>query len=244
MSSAAGAGTAVIDVTDASFQSDVLDRSMHQAVIVDLWAPWCGPCRTLGPMLEEIVGATDGKAVLAKVNVDENPAVSQAFRVQSIPAVYAVVDGQVVDGFMGAIGRHEIQAFVDRLVPSAEADMIAGLIAARDELGLRAVLESDPGNETVILAVAEMLVERGDTEEALALLERVPETDDVRRVKAEARLGTVTPVDDFDAELTDLLDRVKSDDDARQRFVDILELMGPNDPRTAAYRKQLTARLF
>jgi putative thioredoxin len=244
MSSGVGGGSAVIDVTDATFQAEVLDRSMRQAVVVDLWAPWCGPCRTLGPMLEEIVAATGGKAVLAKVNVDENPAVSQAFRVQSIPAVYAVVDGQVVDGFMGAIGRHEIQAFVDRLAPSAEAEMISGLIAARDELGLRSVLEADPGNEAVIVALAEILVERGDTTEALALLERVPETDDVRRVKAEARLGTVTPADDYDAELTGLLDRVKGDDEARQRFVDILELMGPNDPRTAGYRKQLTARLF
>jgi putative thioredoxin len=89
-----------------------------------------------------------------------------------------------------------------------------------------------------------MLVERAETAEALALLERVPETDEVRRVKAEARLGTVTPADDYDAELSDLLERVKGDDEARQRFVDILELMGPNDPRTASYRKQLTARLF
>ncbi|MEY2974290.1 MAG: hypothetical protein RIR49_710 [Actinomycetota bacterium] len=244
MSSGTGSGAAVIDVTDATFQAEVLDRSMRQAVVVDLWAPWCGPCRTLGPMLEEIVATTGGKAVLAKVNVDENPAVSQAFRVQSIPAVYAVVEGQVVDGFMGAIGRHEIQEFVDRLVPSAESEMILGLIAARDELGLRAVLETDPGNEAVIVALSEMLVERGETTEALALLERVPESDEVRRVKAEARLGTVAPSDDFDVELTDLLERVKGDDEARQRFVDILELMGPNDPRTATYRKQLTARLF
>jgi putative thioredoxin len=234
----------VIDVTDADFETEVLQRSQTQAVVVDLWAPWCGPCRTLGPLLEEVIGATDGAVVLAKVNVDENPAIARAFQVQSIPAVYAVSGGQVVDGFVGAQGRAEVQAFVDRLGPNAEQEMVNGLIEARDELGLRAVLETDPGNERVIVTLAEMLVERGETAEALALLERVPETDDVRRVKAEARLGTVTPDDDYDAELTDLLDRVKGDDEARQRFVDILELMGPNDPRTAAYRRQLTARLF
>lgn len=234
----------VIDVTDADFETEVLARSQHQAVVVDLWAPWCGPCRTLGPLLEEVIAATGGAVVLAKVNVDENPAVSRAFQVQSIPAVYAVRDGQVVDGFLGAQGRAEVQAFVDRLGPNAESELIAGLIETRDELGLRAVLETDPGNERVIVTVAEMLVERGETDEALALLERVPETDDVRRVKAEARLGTVAPADDYDDELTELLERVKGDDDARQRFVDILELMGPNDPRTSAYRRQLTARLF
>ena len=234
----------VFDVTDADFEAQVLERSQHQAVVVDLWAPWCGPCQTLGPLLEEVIGSTGGTVVLAKVNVDENPAVARAFQVQSIPAVYAVQGGQVVDGFLGAQGRAEVQAFVDRLAPNAEDEMVSGLIANRDELGLRAVLETDPGNEAVIVTLAEILVERGETQEALALLERVPETDDVRRVKAEARLGTVAPSDDYDTELVDLLERVKGDDEARQRFVDILELMGPDDPRTAAYRRQLTARLF
>jgi putative thioredoxin len=244
MSESGAPSPAVFDVTDADFETEVLTRSQHQAVVVDLWAPWCGPCRTLGPLLEEVIAATGGAVVLAKVNVDENPAVARAFQVQSIPAVYAVRDGQVVDGFLGAQGRAEVQAFVDRLGPNAGSELISGLIEARDELGLRAVLETDPGNERVIVTLAELLVERGETDEALALLERVPESDDVRRVKAEARLGTVAPADDYDAELTELLERVKGDDDARQRFVDILELMGPNDPRTSAYRRQLTARLF
>ncbi|MEC8018884.1 MAG: tetratricopeptide repeat protein, partial [Actinomycetota bacterium] len=109
---------------------------------------------------------------------------------------------------------------------------------------LRAVLESDPSNEAAIIALADILVQRDAAEEALALLERIPETDDARRIKAAARVGSVPPDDDFDQELTSLLNQVKVDDEARQRFVDILELMGPDDPRTAAYRKQLTARLF
>ena len=87
-----------IDVTDATFQTEVIERSKSAAVVVDLWAEWCGPCRTLGPILEKTTDATDGEVVLVKVNVDENPQISQAFQVQSIPAVYALKDGQVVDG--------------------------------------------------------------------------------------------------------------------------------------------------
>ena len=232
-----------IDVTDATFQTDVVDRSHQAVVIVDLWAPWCGPCRTLTPILEKTVGETDGKAVLAKVNIDENPAVSQAFRVQSIPAVYALKDGQVVDGFMGAVPEHEVRQFVERLLPTEADQQLAAMIAMGDEGSLRAVLEVDPANEDAIVGLAELLIVRGENEEALALLSRIPESDRTRPLAAKARVGFV-PDDDHDATLTGLLDRVKDDDEARQQFVDILELMGPNDPRTAQYRKQLTQRLF
>ena len=109
----------MIDVTDATFQAEVVDRSMRSVVIVDLWAPWCGPCRTLGPTIEKIVDETNGKAVLTKVNVDENPAISQAFRVQSIPAVYALKGGQIVDGFMemAAASREHAVAEIRTAVP-------------------------------------------------------------------------------------------------------------------------------
>ena len=119
-----------IDVTDATFQTEVVDRSMSNVVVVDLWAPWCGPCKTLGPIIEKVVGATDGKAVLVKINVDENPAISQAFRVQSIPAVYALKDGQVVDGFMGAYPSTRSREFVERLLPT-EAERHARLADRR-----------------------------------------------------------------------------------------------------------------
>jgi putative thioredoxin len=232
-----------IDVTDATFQTDVIDRSMTTPVVVDLWAEWCGPCRMLTPTLEKVVGETDGKVVLVKVNVDENPAISQAFRVQSIPAVYALKDGQVIDGFMGAIGEHDVRDFVNRLMPTAQETAISALLAAGDEASLRRALELEPASEDVIVALAELLVLQGDSEEALALLGRIPETDRTRHIAAMARVG-IEPDDDHDATLTALLDRVKDDDDARQQFVDILELMGPDDPRTASYRKQLTSRLF
>src|SRR5947208_10711545 len=93
----------MIDVTDSSFEQDVLERSKQVPVVVDLWAPWCGPCRTLGPIIEKVVDATEGKVELVKVNVDENPRVLSTFQVQSIPAVYAIKDGKVVDGFVGRV---------------------------------------------------------------------------------------------------------------------------------------------
>ncbi|HWL44101.1 MAG TPA: tetratricopeptide repeat protein [Ilumatobacter sp.] len=235
-----------LDVTDASFQADVLERSMTTPVVIDLWAEWCGPCKTLGPILEQVIGETNGQVVLAKVDVDSNPAIGQAFRVQSIPAVFAMVGGQIVDGFTGAVGEREVRDFVARLLPSEEQLAVADLIAAGDEASLRVALNIDPANEDAIVALATLLVERGDegdTEAALALLERIPESDRTRQVAARARLGT-TPDDDHDATLTTLLDRVKDDDEARQQFVDILELMGPHDPRTAQYRKLLSQRLF
>ena len=234
---------AAIDVTDATFESDVVEKSKTVPVVVDLWAPWCGPCRTLGPTIEKVVDATDGEVALVKVNVDENPAISQAFRVQSIPAVYALRDGQVVDGFVGAYPEHEVQRFVDSLLPTAVESEVAQLVDLGDEDSLRQALAIEPGNEDAIVALGELLVDRGDGDEALALLERIPESERTRRVAAAARLGDA-PSDDYDAKLDELLERVKIDDDARQAFVDILELMGPDDPRTADYRRRLTAQLY
>ena len=232
-----------IDVTDATFQAEVVERSAHTAVVVDLWAPWCGPCKTLGPILEKVVAETAGKVVMVKVDIDQNPGIAQAFRVQSIPMVVAFKGGQPVDAFMGAQGEAEVRAFVQKLLPTDEENTIADLIAAGDESSLRQVLELEPGNAEAIVALADLLVDAGQPDEALALLGRIPETDETRVVAAKARVD-FAPDDDHDQTLTELLDRVKTDDDARQQFVDILELMGPSDPRTASYRKQLTARLF
>ena len=232
------------DVTDATFQTAVLDRSNEVPVVVDLWAPWCGPCQQLGPILEKVVGATEGKVELVKVNTDENPQISQAFQVQSIPAVYAIKDGAVVDNFIGAQGEAAVQAFVDGLLPGEAEDQVATLLAAGDDASLQQALELAPDDERVVVAQADRWVTEGRTEEALELLTRIPDTPEARRVAARARTGDAPA----DAELTErldgLLDRVKGDDEARQEFVDLLELLGPDDPRTADYRRQLSARLF
>ena len=229
------------DVTDATFEQDVLQRSHQVPVVVDLWASWCGPCVTLGPILEKVVGETGGAVELAKVDVDANPGVAAQFRVQSIPAVFALKDGQVVDQFIGALPESQVRQFVEGLAPArSEADL---LVDKGDEASLRSALALEVDHPGAVLALAQLLAERGDGEEALGLLARVPETAEVRRVAALARVGAEAP-GDAAGELDGLLDRVKDDDGARQRFVDLLEMLGPDDPRTAQYRKALTARLF
>jgi putative thioredoxin len=234
----------MIDVTDATFEQAVLVRSRQVPVVVDLWAPWCGPCTTLGPMLERAVAATDGTVELAKVNVDENPQISASFKVQSIPAVFALRDGAVVDGFVGAVPEAQVQLFIDRLSPPpSEADE---LVASGDEASLRRALELEPDHVGAVTGLARVLLDRRDAEGALELLARVPETPDVRALAAEARLlgNDVDLGSDVSGLLDSLLDRVRDDEAARREFVDVLETLGPDDPRTNRYRKALAARLF
>ncbi|HUB70488.1 MAG TPA: tetratricopeptide repeat protein [Acidimicrobiales bacterium] len=239
--------TVAIDVTDATFEADVLERSMEVPVVVDLWAAWCGPCRTLGPVLDKVVAERNGEVVLAKVDVDSNPRAAASFQVQSIPAVYALRNKRVVSGFIGAQPESAIRSWLDEVAPApSEVDM---LVTAGDEASLRKALELEPGNEKVIASLAGLLVERGDgasKKEALQLLARVPETPDVRYLLALARVGEeASGGDEFVTEkLDELLDRVKADPAARQEYLDLLEVMGPDDPRVPEYRKALTSRLF
>ena len=244
-----------MDVTDATFQTEVLDRSAQVPVVVDLWAPWCGPCTQLGPILEKVVGETGGRVILATVNVDENPGIAQAFQAQSIPAVHAFVDGRPADSFMGAQGEPFVRDFVNRLLPAEEASELEPLpaekpselerlLAAGDEASLRSALEAESDHPEATVALAALLVERDgpdDRDEALALIARIPETPETRHLAALAR---TEPIDDVEGRLGELLASVKSDDEARQTYVDLLDILGPDDPRTAEWRRRLTSALF
>ena len=183
------------DVTDQTFTTDVIERSKTVPVVVDLWAEWCGPCRTLTPILEKVIGETRGLVELAKVNVDENPQISQAFQVQSIPAVYALKDGQVVDGFMGAQPEAQVVEFVQRLLDGATPP-------------------EDSGAET----------EPEEPEE-----EAEPWPD---------------PPADLEDQLVALLADVKADDAARERYLELLELFHPEDPRINTFRRRLATTLY
>jgi putative thioredoxin len=232
------------DVTDATFERDVLERSTQVPVVVDLWAEWCGPCRTLGPILERVVGETGGQVDLVKIDVDTNPRAAATFQVQSIPAVFALEDRKIVDSFIGALPEAKVREFVSRLAP-ASASPADELVAVGDEESLRAALDLAPDHQAAVLGLAELLAERGEGDDALALLARIPESPEWRRVAALARVGPEAETNgDVSARLDDLLERVKGDDAARQEFVDLLELLGPEDPRTPEYRRALTSRLY
>ncbi|HUW01451.1 MAG TPA: tetratricopeptide repeat protein [Acidimicrobiales bacterium] len=235
-----------IDVTDATFQTEVIERSDAVPVVVDLWAPWCGPCVQLGPIIEKVVDDTEGAVVLVKVNVDENPQISQAFQVQGIPAVFALKDQKVVDTFVGARPEADVKAFVDGLLPTAEDIEIGALMAIADEASFRKVLELRPDHHDASVALAEVLVGSDRADEALEVLARIPETAETRRVAALARTGGADAVDtgDVAARLESLLSQVKNDDEARQEFVDLLEVLGAEDERTAEFRKKLTSALY
>jgi len=221
----------MVDVTEATFETEIVAKSHEVPVVVDLWADWCGPCKTLAPILEKVIDETDGQVVLAKVDVDANPRLSQSFNVQGIPAVFAIKDGKIAGQFTGAQPEHVVRQFVESLLPSADEQLVADLMDAGDEL----------------------LVAEGRSDEALATLAKIPETAETRRVAALARVGADGdagsaaadgPLADVEATLATLLPQVKADDDARQQYLDLLELMGPDDPRTADYRKQLSRQLF
>ena len=235
----------MVDVTDATFQTAVVERSATVPVVVDLWAEWCGPCKTLGPIIEKVVAETEGKVELAKVDVDSNPQIASAFQAQSIPAVHAVVGGKVVDSFIGAQPESAVREFVGKLSASPEDQEVDRLVALGDEASLRAALEIRPDAEAAVVALAELLVERGGTDEATELLGRIPETPEVRRVAALARTGGVPGGGDAEVEekLAGLLETVKDDDHARQQFVDLLEVLADDEAR-AGWRRQLSARIF
>jgi putative thioredoxin len=182
---AAAAPDLVKDGSDKAFTADVIEASRETPVIVDFWAPWCGPCKTLGPMLERAVRAAKGKVRMVKINIDENPGVAGQLGVKSIPAVYAFDKGRPVDGFTGAVAESQIKLFVDRLAGAgAEADIEALLDQAAESLELADMggaaqsyalaLQMDPFNTKAIAGMARVYLASGEPNQARAVLEMVP----------------------------------------------------------------------
>ena len=236
-----------IDVTDATFPTEVVERSKQVPVVVDLWAEWCGPCKTLGPILEKVIDETGGKVVLAKVDVDTNRQTAAAFQVQGIPAVYALKDGKVVDGFVGAQPEANVREFVAGLLPTEAEDAVASLLAAGDEASLRQALDARARarerrasrSPSCSCGAAPTRTRRRRWRSSSASPSR-PTRGASRRWPASASTPTTTSP----TSSTACCPASRTTTTARQRFVDLLEVMGPDDPRTAAYRKRLTAQLF
>jgi putative thioredoxin len=178
--------TLVKDTTTADFRQDVIAESARQPVLVDFWAPWCGPCKQLTPVLEKAVRAAGGKVKLVKMNIDEHPQIAGQLGVQSIPAVIAFTRGQPVDGFMGALPEGQVKGFIERLVgpvgPSPVEDMLAeadALAAERDAAGAAelyaAVLAQDPENAAAIASLAKLHLDLGDLDGAKRFLAMAPQ---------------------------------------------------------------------
>jgi putative thioredoxin len=177
------AAAPVADVTTANFMAEVVDGSFDRPVIVDFWAPWCGPCKQLGPILEKVVRGANGAVRMVKLNIDENPEIAQQMRIQSIPAVYAFKDGRPVDGFVGALPESQVRQFVERLggaavgpSPIEQAMAMAKEAAQRGDhasaMGIYSqILQRESDNPEALAGMARALIARGETGEARELLD-------------------------------------------------------------------------
>ncbi len=251
----------ISDVTEASFEADVVERSRELPVVVDFWAEWCGPCRQLGPALEDAVGKRGGRVELAKVDVDSNQNLAASFGVQGIPAVKAFRDGEVVSEFTGAIPPARIELFLDSLVPSPADE----LVAAGDEASLREALKLDPGHGAAAASLGRILLGRGDTGEALELLEPLRGDFLAEGLAARARLsrsnGDLEPdprlatafsawdAGDFETALETLQELIAEADDAERRdlireaMVGIFAELGADHELAREHRRRLAAAL-
>jgi putative thioredoxin len=265
-------GAAVVDVTEATFQAEVLDRSFQVPVVLDLWAEWCGPCKQLSPVLERLATEGAGSWVLAKIDVDANPALAQGLRVQGIPAVKAVWQGQLVAEFTGAIPEEQAREFVTELVAAttggalpagaegedaaeaedprldeAEAALDRGDLAAA-EAAYRSILDAEPDHPVAGLALRQVQLFRRAEEagpDALAAAEAAPDDVAAQTRAADFLLGT----GDVDAAFGWMLDVVRrtagADRDlARTHLVELFGIVGDEDPRVGPARRALMTALF
>ena len=224
--------------------TDVIERSKTVPVVVDLWAEWCGPCKTLGPILEKVVEETNGAVELAKVDVDANREIAAAFQVQSIPAVFAIADGKVVDTFVGALPEAQVRAFIEKLAPGASK--VDQLLDAGDETSLREAVAMDPTNSEAAVALADFLRQEDKLDDAEALLVPFPNVLAAKTVLARIRLqrSGVRLDGDLDLTLEHLLEQSATNDALKTQLLEVLDALGPQDPRYVSYRRRLASRLY
>ena len=255
---AAGASGDVVDVTDATFAHDVVEESRLRPVVIDFWAPWCGPCRQLTPALEKAVAAKGGAVRLAKINIDENPQVAQRFRVQSIPAVFVVDQGQPFQGFTGALPESQVKSFIDKLVESfggagpgegggvEELLALAGEALAQGDLATAAaayaqVLQVEPEAVAAIAGLARCHLVLGDTERAQEVAALAPadaRSPELDAVRAALKLAAAAPADDGEAAA--LRRRVEADPDDHQARFDLAGVLSAQGDLQGAADELLT----
>jgi len=248
-------GMPILDVTEATFDAEVLEGSRQVPVVVDFWAAWCGPCRQLTPVLEDAVRAREPDVVLAKLDTEANPRLAQAFGIQGIPDVRAFRDGKVVDQFTGAQSPAVVARFFDKLVPT-EADRLAG---AGDEDSLRRAVELEPGRADAAVPLARILLDRGEPDEAVAILQQVVGDFQADGLLARLRLedaGVPDLADAFAAldagereRAVDLLLEAiptadGATDDVRRVVVAVLDELGVEHPAVRDARRRLAAALY
>ena len=248
------AGDLVKEASTATFVADVIEASKSVPVIVDFWAPWCGPCKQLGPALEKVVREARGKVRLVKVNVDENQALAGQMRIQSLPAVFAFANGQPVDGFMGALPESELRTFVQRLtggeggaseIDAALAEAAASLEAkdyARAAQIYAAILQADRENVAAIAGLARCQIESGDIEGAKATLALVPpaKSNDPGIESARAALELAEHPVDL-AEIDRLNATVEADPDDHQARIDLAVALNAAGRREEAVEQLLAS---